>query len=166
MLVLAALGVDPLEVAHQKAAEIDRPGRNRRPAHDRGAVLAAEPLQVAIELGPLQDLIESATEGVRRVSLPRAGIAPQGGLFGFALAEGHASIVKSKHSVVKMFYWCTARDFIRGLLTEGRASPHIPPASFSSTFAVSPSSTLTHSPPGDSQSASLGCPISNELNSR
>jgi hypothetical protein len=57
---------------------------------------------------------------VRRVSLPRAGIAPQGGLFGFALAEGHASIVKSKHSVVKMFYWCTARDFIRGRLRSVR----------------------------------------------
>jgi len=47
-----------------------------------------------------------------------AGVDPQGGLFGFALAEGHASIIKSKHSGVKMFYWRTARDFIHGLLDD------------------------------------------------
>jgi hypothetical protein len=46
-----------------------------------------------------------------------AGVGPQGDLFAFALAEGHASIIKSKHSVVRMFYWRTARDFIHGLLT-------------------------------------------------
>jgi hypothetical protein len=52
-----------------------------------------------------------------------AGIDPQGGLLGFALAEGHASIIKSKHSVVKMFYWRTARDFIHGRLAHGSV-PH------------------------------------------
>jgi len=97
-----ALRVNPFEVSYPNAAEID-PRRKGRAAHDRGVILAAELLHFEIELGPLQDLIEPAIEGVGSVSLEMAGVHPQGVLPGLALAERHARIAGLRHSVVRMF---------------------------------------------------------------
>ena len=86
---MPALRVDALEVAHQKAAEID-PRGDGRSAHSRGVVLAADALGVGVEVGPLQDLVDPAVEGVRAVSPQMAGVDPKGGLFRFAFAKRHA----------------------------------------------------------------------------
>jgi hypothetical protein len=61
-------------------------------AHGRGVALAVGPLDAGVEVGPLQDLVHPAVEGVKVVSPQLAGGDPEGGLFRFAFAKRHAQL--------------------------------------------------------------------------
>ena len=97
-----ALGADPFEITHQKAAEVHA-RRNRRSAHRRRVVLAADPLRIGIKLRPVENFVQPTVEGVAPPNLQLARLHPEGSLFLPPLAQRHAPIIRAKHSCLKMF---------------------------------------------------------------
>ena len=97
-----ALGVDPLKVAHQKATEVHA-RRDRRTAHRRRVVLAADPLRVGVKLRPVENLVQPAVEGVPPPSLQLARLHPEGSLLSASACPAPCPIIGPKHSHIKMF---------------------------------------------------------------
>src|SRR5206468_47856 len=91
-----------LEITHQKAAEVHA-RRNRRSAHRRRVVLAADPLRIGIKLRPVENFVQPTVEGVAPPNLQLARLHPEGSLFLPPLAQRHAPIIRAKHSCLKMF---------------------------------------------------------------